>query len=103
MKIEEIVKRRAKMDFKMDIQSGELWGEDEIVNCIDEITEKIKQTLKTFLKMTNNDELKFQIENALYGNDEKTLYLIEVWQEQYRLEKMIYILERNDSRNKEVA
>ena len=87
------------MDCKLDIQSRELWGEDEIAGCITEIEEKIKFTLKMFLKITNDENLQFQMKNALYGDDEKMLYLIKIWQEQYRVEKMFYILSKEDRRN----
>lgn len=42
--VTEIVKRRARMDFLLDAQSGQTWGEDEIVGCEREIESKLRET-----------------------------------------------------------
>ena len=100
-KINEIIRRRAKMDCKLDTQDlkhFELWGEEEIKNCIDEIIEKIKSTLKLFSKMSEDEIIKKEIQKIVYGENE-LLDLVKIWQEQYRIEKMFYILANNDRRN----
>ena len=103
MEVEEIIRRRAKMDCKLDTQNFKLWGDEEIVGCVDEIAEKIKSTLKLFCKMSADRELKKEMEQAIedivfHKNVER---FVSVWQEQYRLEKMFYILAKNDRRNKD--
>ena len=105
MNIEDIVKRRAIMDCQLDVRSlkhFELWGEEEIKNCVDEILEKIKTTLTLFEKMSDDKTLKIQINKVLEEFKEEkniVLHYVKIWQEQYRLEKMFYILSKEDRRN----
>jgi len=96
MEIEEIIKRRAKMDIELDINCGELWGEDEIVNCIGEITQKLRETFD-ILGNYRGANLDTQIQYR-----EPTSEDIGLWQEMYRIEKMFHILAVQDSRNRKI-
>lgn len=92
--IEEIVKRRAQMDIRLDIQCGELWGEEEIVNCRKEIQKKLSDTFAIF----NRVNAGISIANP----DEVAQMKIELWQQTYRTEKIFHVLSGKDERMEDI-
>lgn len=85
------------MDIRLDVQSGELWGEEEIVGCEEEIRQKLRETFK-ILGDARGANLGSHIENM-----EPTVEDVKLWQETYRIEKMLHILAGQDRRhNKEI-
>ena len=90
--VERIIRRRAQMDVRLDIKAGELWGEEEIAYGAPEIQKKLEETFK-IIGSERGAKLGGEITHHLVASED-----ILIWQEEYRIEKMLYILSRGDER-----
>ena len=80
------------MDVRLDIKAGELWGEEEIAYGAPEIQKKLEETFK-IIGSERGAKLGKELENRIIS-----IVDISIWQEEYRIEKMFYILSRGDER-----
>ncbi len=92
--IEKIIRRRAQMDVRLDVGANQLWGEEEIVNCTQEIQIKLEET---FDILGSGANLGGEITHHLVTTED-----IHTWQEEYRIEKMLYILAMSDKRSEDM-
>ena len=105
MDIDKLIERRAVMDVHLDIQSDQLWGEEEIVNCIDEIKHKIRDTLYMISHVVTDDvNLEVAIKQ-LYKSGAEAYYkkYVSLWQQSYRVEKMFYSMATSDHRYEQIT
>ncbi len=100
MDVDKIIERRAVMDVRLDIQTDQLWGDDEIEGDVDEIKQKIRETIELVASIITNDVDLEVVAKQLRESNGDSYYkrYVPLWQTSYRKEKAFFMMAAWDKR-----